>query len=90
MNVPTDFLEAWRVELGRSGVGSNSRKAKVDFLLAVAAGTDLAEPIRQLGLFATPAKPLGEKTREHLATLGEGGDNFRRELGDLVPVVERP
>lgn len=89
MSVTKDFLAAWRIELGLSGVGSGSRKAKVGFLLAVEAGIDLAEPIRQLGLYASPAKPLAEQTRDHLAVLGEGARNLRRELGELVPIAER-
>lgn len=91
MSIPKDFVIAWRTQLGLSGSGSGSRRAKVGFLLAIAAGSDLADPIRQVGLYAaTPARELAEQTRDHLATLGEGADNFRRELGELVPADERP
>lgn len=94
MTSTTDFLAAWRHQLGLSGPGSGSRGAKVGFLLAVAAGADLAEPIRQLGLYATPAKPLGEQTRDHLNNHLSGDPDaaatLRQQLGELVPVEERP
>lgn len=93
-----DFIGGWRHQLGMSGKGSNSRRRKVAFLLAVAAGEDqfvLQELARNVGLFCTnDASELAKATvahlTNHLSDKPEEAAELRRQLGELVPEDERP